>query len=148
MSGNGRTAWGSRVDKFEQMMEVANEAQGQAMMWMARVMEKRAEEAEHRTEGAKEETAAFECAMMNGQEVMETALALLGEVGLGGWTNGTTEKVGIGKIVGSDETAVQNRRQGGKHGDSRNQNECTTDGAVNRAAWEVQKGDELIGVLE
>ena len=46
------------------MMAVANEAPGQAMMWMARVMEKRAEEAEYRTEGAKEETAAFERAVI------------------------------------------------------------------------------------
>ena len=81
---------------------------------------------------------------------MGGALALLGEMGLGGWTNGTNDKVGIGKIVGSDETAVQNKRQGGKHGSgiAEIENECTTDGAGNPAAWEVQKGDELIGVLE
>ena len=52
------------VDKFEQMMAVANEALGQAMMWMARVMEQRAEEAERRKEGAKDETAAFERAVI------------------------------------------------------------------------------------
>ena len=81
---------------------------------------------------------------------MGTALALLGEVGLGGWTDGMTEKVVIRKIVGSDETAVQNKRQGGKHGSgiAETENECTTDSAVNRAAREVQKGDGLIGVLE
>ena len=75
---------------------------------------------------------------------------MLGEVSLGGWTNGTNETVEMGKIVASDETAVQNKRQGGKHGSgiAETENECTTDGTVNSAAWEVQKGDELIGVLE
>ena len=52
------------VDKFEQMMAVASEAPGPAMMWMARVMGKCAEEAERRKEGAKDETAAFERAVI------------------------------------------------------------------------------------
>ena len=46
--GNGRAEWDLRGDKFEEMVAVANEAQGRAMMWMAPVMETRAEEAEHR----------------------------------------------------------------------------------------------------
>ena len=81
---------------------------------------------------------------------MGTALTLLGEMRLGGWTNGTTQKEGIRTIVGYGGTAVQNKMQGGKHGSgiAETENECTTHGAVNRAAGEVQKGDGLIGVPE
>ena len=53
-----------RVTKFEEVMAVANEAQEQAMVWMARTVEKHAERAESKTERAKKETAAFEQAMV------------------------------------------------------------------------------------
>ena len=53
----------------------------------------------------KEDTAALERAMLDGQEAMGTVLASLGEMGLGQSTNKIGEKEERWKSVGSEEAA-------------------------------------------
>ena len=147
---HGRTEWDLRVDKFEEMMAVANEAQVQAMMWMARVMEKRVHEAEHGTEGAKEETAAFERAILEGPEAMVTALPMLGEMGLGGSTGKMSEKEDDWESVRSQGMANRCKNEDGerepneKSESTEFERGCTIDGVGNQLAGEVRKGDGLV----
>ena len=51
--GDRRTRWETRVTKFEEVMAVANEALEQAMVWMARTVEKHVQRVESKTERAK-----------------------------------------------------------------------------------------------
>ena len=143
-----------RVNKFEEMMTVASEAQGQAMMWMGRVAEKRAEGATYRAEGAKEETAAFERAMLDGQEAMGTALALLGEMGFGESTNETNGKKKMWKGVGSAGIAKRSETQGGECEETPGlgiisfRKSYTMNGVRNQMAGEVQEGGGWVDRLK
>ena len=77
---NQRIACEQRTRMFEETMEAAQRARGQAMSWMTRTVESHAGGAEDRTRSVDEEMATFDRIMSSGQEAMRQAMNLLGEM--------------------------------------------------------------------